>query len=292
MIIYLITNKINGKRYVGQTIKSLSTRWSKHKYEAKTGKWDYPLHRAIRKYGQEFFESCELEKCSSIEELNEAEIFYINFYNSLAPENYNLHTGGNNHIVSEECRLKMSQSRLGKKHTPQTIEKISNAQKGKIITPEAKLKMSVSHTGKVLTQKHKDNIRAVNVGKKLSDNHIEKIGQSHIGKTFTQEHRDNMSKSRLGKVLSSEKRENISKGHVGVAHSEETKRKLSEKNKGKKPNVGEIKPIFCHQTGEIYKSFGNAAKSLKIHRPGIQRSLKSGLPYHGYTFEYYKEDKK
>ena len=48
-IIYKITNKVNGKVYIGQTTKSLKKRWTEHVYTNPTRK--YLLHKAIQKYG-------------------------------------------------------------------------------------------------------------------------------------------------------------------------------------------------------------------------------------------------
>lgn len=52
--IYLITNTVNGKVYVGQTIRSLKSRWKGHLQDFRDGA-EQPLYRAIRKYGQDKF---------------------------------------------------------------------------------------------------------------------------------------------------------------------------------------------------------------------------------------------
>lgn len=57
--IYKITNLINNHSYVGQSV-DISRRWNAHKEEAKkekSDKFDYPLYRAIRKYGINNFKS-------------------------------------------------------------------------------------------------------------------------------------------------------------------------------------------------------------------------------------------
>ena len=74
MIIYLITNSTNGKRYVGKTTKPLDVRWRGH--VAGSTSSGVPLARAIRKYGTDAFTREVLEKCSK-ESLNEREVFWI-----------------------------------------------------------------------------------------------------------------------------------------------------------------------------------------------------------------------
>ena len=59
--IYKITNKINNKVYIGQTINSLEKRFKQHLSEAKQGK-NCRLHSAIRKYGIDAFVIEPIEK--------------------------------------------------------------------------------------------------------------------------------------------------------------------------------------------------------------------------------------
>lgn len=94
--IYKITNKINGKCYIGQSV-DIHRRWKGHRKDAF---WDgslakdYPLYRAMRKHGIENFEFEVLEECSA-DALNEKEIYYINFYKSnMRDFGYNQNDGG------------------------------------------------------------------------------------------------------------------------------------------------------------------------------------------------------
>ena len=60
--IYLITNNINGKKYVGKTELSIKKRWKQHIKDSKREKCEIrPLYRAIRKYGQNNFSICEID---------------------------------------------------------------------------------------------------------------------------------------------------------------------------------------------------------------------------------------
>jgi group I intron endonuclease len=101
--IYKITNKINGKCYVGQST-NIQQRWKDHKKDAfwKNGPdYEYPLYRAIRKYGFENFLFEIIEECE-IECLNEKEMFYIAKYRSYT-DGYNQNEGGYNGV--HNCKL-------------------------------------------------------------------------------------------------------------------------------------------------------------------------------------------
>ena len=89
--IYKITNLINGHSYIGQSI-CIEQRWKNHKHYSKERE-DYPLYKAFRKYGIENFSFEIIEECKP-NFLDEKEIYWINFYNTLN-EGYNQTSGGN-----------------------------------------------------------------------------------------------------------------------------------------------------------------------------------------------------
>jgi group I intron endonuclease len=87
-IIYLITNKENGHKYVGQTILGMNKRWQQHIQEA-IRMSDKPIHRAMRKYGNHNFMIKEIDECEE-SLLDEKEKYWINYYNTFANgEGYN-----------------------------------------------------------------------------------------------------------------------------------------------------------------------------------------------------------
>lgn len=90
--IYKITNKINKKIYIGQSINS-SIRFAGHKSNAKKPHRNSAIDKAINKYGAENF---ELEIIEITEDYNAREKFWIKFYNSLVPHGYNIMEGGEN----------------------------------------------------------------------------------------------------------------------------------------------------------------------------------------------------
>lgn len=91
--IYLITNKINGKRYVGQTSKTVEERFRDHIENCYTTQNNNrPLYKAIKKYGVSNFMIETLEECSS-SIVNEREIYWIKKLGTFSKE-YNATLGG------------------------------------------------------------------------------------------------------------------------------------------------------------------------------------------------------
>jgi len=118
--VYKITNKINGKIYIGQS-KNVKRRWKEHVWDANKGKL-YPIHNAIRKYGVTSFIFEVIEECS-LEKLDSKEESYIALCNSIK-SGYNILKGGNcflhgeAHLAygkhkSDEHKDKIRQKHLG-----------------------------------------------------------------------------------------------------------------------------------------------------------------------------------
>lgn len=91
MVIYLVTNKLNGRQYVGQTIRPVSERWRDH---CRVNDDNY-FHRAIRKHGAENFVVEIIDTAETAEELDQKEIFWIEKLGTMQPHGYNLKPGGN-----------------------------------------------------------------------------------------------------------------------------------------------------------------------------------------------------
>lgn len=112
MTIYLITNRVNRKQYVGQTKSSLKRRFNQHCDKRNKTAISY----AILKYGRENF-SIEVirENVNSMDELNELEIRYIKDLNTISPNGYNVEYGGKCSPPSEETKRKISKANRGRK---------------------------------------------------------------------------------------------------------------------------------------------------------------------------------
>lgn len=93
--IYIIKNSVNHKVYIGQA-KNAAERWLSHiynaKYEAKNHKDKQLLHKAMNKYGVDKFHYEILEY--QISNYDEREQYWIREYKSIAPNGYNVLSGG------------------------------------------------------------------------------------------------------------------------------------------------------------------------------------------------------
>ena len=119
MIVYKITCKVNNKVYIGQTCEDIQTRFNRHMgYQSR--EHDTKFYRAVRKYGKENFEICQIDSANNQEELDNKEVYWINYYDS-AKKGYNTRTtkgkcGGDtlsNHPDKARISQKLRESKLG-----------------------------------------------------------------------------------------------------------------------------------------------------------------------------------
>lgn len=127
--IYMISNNINGKIYIGKTIDP-DKRWRRHRNRAASNdkRYCYYIHRALNKYGWRNFTFEVIEQHQNKKDQNEAEKFWIAYYKFIGAQVYNLTNGGegcDGRVVSEETRRKISIAHLGMKHSNETRKLIS-----------------------------------------------------------------------------------------------------------------------------------------------------------------------
>ena len=92
--VYLITNLVNGKKYVGCTKVSVERRWVQHRSAAMKGS-TFAIHAAIRKYGFQNFSIVIIETVfGTCKDLKVAEIRHIKAHDCVSPRGYNLTEGG------------------------------------------------------------------------------------------------------------------------------------------------------------------------------------------------------
>lgn len=231
--IYCITNKINGKTYIGQhRTNNLNDRYMGS---------GIILHQAFEKYGIKNFSKLILAVTETKESINILEKFFIALYRSEGKAEYNMAAGGdggfvlrnaseeklNNwkikigkkskgHVVSEEARQRISKAHTGMKFSEEHRRRIGEASRNRHPSEETKLKISLAQKGKKkkpMSEKGKENIRLAHLGQipwnkgkslpplseetklkmSLAQKGIKKKPMSKIG-------RENVGKSHLGKI--------------------------------------------------------------------------------------------
>lgn len=141
--VYKITNKINGKIYIGITNQGSGARYRHHWYESRIGE-SSALHRAMAKYGEENFTLEIIDFADTYDELKEKEKFYIKQFDSKnRDKGYNLTEGGDGtfgKMHSEETKEKIRQKAIGRKASEETKQKMSEMRKGRPVSELTKQK--------------------------------------------------------------------------------------------------------------------------------------------------------
>lgn len=232
-ILYLITNKINGKQYVGQTTVSLESRWTNHLKRAQYNPQHSALSQAINKYGSHNFSLETISQHDSQEELDAAEIEAIKIYNSLSPTGYNLQTGGSNGKPSEETRRKMAESMTGFKHSEDTKQLLREKATGRKLSEEHKRKISEGLMGKYTHNERQRDALDVARRRPKSEETKRKISEAKKRNppVFTEETRRKISEAGKGRKHSEESKQKMRESARNI--SDETRRRRSEGLKGK-----------------------------------------------------------
>jgi len=135
MYIYKISNDINDKLYIGQSIRPIQQRFQRHINDAINNVIDTHFARAIRLYGAEHFSIEQIDSANNQEELNEKERYWINFYDSIN-NGYNetdasYKCGGNTYASKdpddmEVIKTKIYLTKIGKKNPNARAVKCKN----------------------------------------------------------------------------------------------------------------------------------------------------------------------
>lgn len=114
-VIYKISNSVNDKIYIGQTIRTIEKRFKGHICSAIKNEYpDNYLHRAIRKFGPDKFKIEKIDEANSKDELNAKEKYWIKKLNSIQ-NGYNLTDGGeggDTYRLRSEEQMKITRQRL------------------------------------------------------------------------------------------------------------------------------------------------------------------------------------
>jgi len=227
MFIYIVTNDVNHKSYVGlHSGSGLRKRWKNHLSAALAGEGSI-LYNAIRKYGPaNFHVTAVWSGHISPEKLKMLERYYIRCFQTMSPNGYNLTDGGD--------------GSFGFKHS----EEYKQSMRGRIVADSTRQKMSLFHKGKTISTQQRQVVAEKLRGNKHLLGHVHsaetraKISAAGKGRIKSEETCAKFSRvlkergikppGTTGFVFSKESREKMSASHKGFRHSEESKRKMSE----------------------------------------------------------------
>jgi group I intron endonuclease len=163
-LVYLITNTLDGKRYVGRTYTTLANRWRAHLRCAETGETKMLVARAIGKHGHENF-TCEVLEETGWDNAEEREKHWVKELRThVSQGGYNLTFGGDGglpgYTFSEESKDKIRQKAIGRKHSEATKTKMKAAAQKRVVTQETIDKRAAGNRGTKRTPEQKARMAA------------------------------------------------------------------------------------------------------------------------------------
>ncbi|MFA5031200.1 MAG: GIY-YIG nuclease family protein [Patescibacteria group bacterium] len=267
-IIYIAINLINGKQYVGQTIKTIKNRIKIHENNKNCS----AFHNAIKKYGIKNF---KIISYSCLEEdLDWHEIFLIKEFNTLAPNGYNLESGGrvnrHPHKITKK-RLSIAVKKYYEEH-PEVKEEIKKRNKKRFENPNEREKTRKkskewwSNHPEVKKKRSKKTIERYEKYPEIKKQQREKMLGSK--NPFYKKQHDEKSLQKMRSPRSENGRLNINKNHY-------TKSAILISPQGEKFEIKGIAP-FC--------------KKYSLAPTSLCRVLQGKRKHHkGWTGKYFKE---
>jgi len=229
--VYMHTNKINGKKYIGITSIKPERRWHTDGsgYRGQVYFW-----RAIQKYGWDNFEHEIVFQDQSFQDACKHERELIaQFQSNTADCGYNQTDGGDcNYIISQDARERMSKAAKERLSDP-----TNHPWYGKHLPEKTILKIRNTLTGKMVGEKNPN----------YGNHKLAGVNNPMYGKPVSQETREKQRQAKLGKKA-----------------SEETKRKQSEKRKGYKN--GKANAVYCVELNEIFWGQQEAVEKYGFNR--------------------------
>ena len=222
--IYLTTNLIDGKIYIGQHKSSIFSTTYKGSGTL--------IREAFKKYGKENFKVELLEECENQEEMDDKERYYEKIYG--LPNftiGYNISHGGQDKMFtglhhSENTKLLMSEKKKGIVFSEERCHKISENKKGIKQSEEASFKRSKTlkekyaregrvspHKGHPLSEESKLRMSLAHKGKEVSEATRLKMSQSHLGSKHKPHKPHNYPKNRKSKLDKNNNASNSGEAH-------------------------------------------------------------------------------
>lgn len=303
--IYQITNKENGKMYIGSSV-NISGRLARHKRDLKRNEHNnIKLQRAWNKHGETSFDFKIIIEVKREELLKVEQEIIDRYKNSFEDKLYNIAKN------TKAPMLGQTSPNKGKKFSDKTRERMSKSRvgkvspnKGKKASLDSRIKMSAVRKGKqsytIFTKELVETIRATYLSGEYTQSEISKkfnISRTHVTNILNNKRwycveygklRDNF--KNIVKPISEETRKKLSESAKGKKHSDETRRKLSESNTNKVAIVQlELNGVFVKK----YNSASDANNKTNIDTSGIIKACKGKYKTAGgYKWMYLEEYEK
>lgn len=282
VIIYKLTNTINGKKYVGQTIFTVEERWKEHVADTKRGS-NRLLCKAIRKYGENSFILTQIDTATSKEELNKKEVEWIAELKTFrfgGGTGYNMNIGGGSNSgykASEETKKKLSIASTGRLHTEEAKAKIGEAHLGREITWDGKISVGmkkVFNEDLIVREQILNNVEKMIEGNKkpievLIDKVWTKFDSTEDFCKFSGAKAPNVWEVVGGKT-------DTIKGYQVRSMDAEISKAADAAHQARKNKKGAHKSVKCVETGEVFKNSLAASKVFEVRVSAIYDSVKKG----------------
>lgn len=166
-LIYLVTNKVTGKVYIGQTISTIAARWKGH-----CGAWKGSrLRLSIETHGRAAFSIEKIDEALDKNELDDLERFYIAAYGATNKEvGYNFQLGGAGKPISKDASERAAAKLRGRKVPRDSVEKMAATKRGRDRTEAEQAvldRMTKTNTGRRHTEEARKKMSDAVTGRKM-----------------------------------------------------------------------------------------------------------------------------
>lgn len=301
----MVVNLIDGKLYVGKTILSIEERWQVHLRDARRGRGNSYLYKAIRKHGAESFARQELEsELMDKKSLNAAEVRWIAELRTMDRGiGYNLTAGGEGGARGPETRAEMSASAFERWKRPEEIERLRAHQIAlwadpawrammleRLNEPEVKAKRVAAATGR----KHSPETRA-KIGAAVKKGLAKPEVRARLSASARKRMQDPATKASqsalprslwaepatrerwLARMRSPENRARLREDNLGRKHSDKARAKMSASHKGLKDAPETRAKKSAKQKGHPVSEAVRAKISKKLMGHGLTKKTRAKI---------------
>lgn len=257
----------SNKRYYGITsLEKCEDRWGNNGYKYK----EQYFYRAINKYDWNNFKHIVLFSNLTKEEACLLEQMYIALYNTMNPKyGYNMTSGGEHYIASEEARRKNSEAHKGVNLSAETRQKMSASGKGRVFSDEHKKRISesnkIAQNRPDVKQRKSERTKGEKnpmYGKHISEEHRQKLRDNNRWVNAKEE--DYIKVSNTSKKIWQQKtQEQRDKQIRGMCTKESQEKALQTKLK-------KLPLVLCIETGQIFDNLQQAAHWAKCSKENIR----------------------